>query len=69
MLMLQGSYGVDWGEPITDSDDCEQVNIPVVNTQSTTTEAGSSVARGELWGLEPPSLFVKYSVYTLYYRL
>ena len=34
ILLRQMGYGIDWNEPIPDSDDSEQADIPIVNQPS-----------------------------------
>ena len=35
---MQANYGVDWNEPIPDSDDNDQVVLPIINRPSTISE-------------------------------
>ena len=35
---MQANYGVDWNEPIPDSDDGDQVVLPIINQPSTISE-------------------------------
>ena len=35
----QVNYGIDWNEPIPDSDDVDQVDVPAINRPVSVTEA------------------------------